>query len=101
MTAQIAFLTLAEGACPTEHRMILRTPAYDLVCIAVPDYKAAVHVAQELVSTGITLIELCAGFGHQGVAVVAAAVPEACVGAVRFDTHPGLGGKSGDSRFSG
>ncbi|WP_425321323.1 DUF6506 family protein [Chromobacterium violaceum] len=42
-------------------------------------------------------MELCGGFGHQGVAIVAAAVGKlAAVGAVRFDPHPLLGHRSGD-----
>jgi len=97
--ASIAFITLAAGANPEEHRTVLKTPGYDLVVVAVPDYAAACAVAQELAAGGIDTIELCAGFGHLGVAEVARAVPSAHVGAVRFDGHPRLGGKSGDTRF--
>jgi len=40
-------------------------------------------------------IELCGGFGNSGTARIAAAVEgKADVRAVRFDCHPGLGGKS-------
>lgn len=49
---------------------------------------------------GVVAIELCGGFGNAGTARIAAAVDgKAVVGAVRFDGHPGLGGKSGDTVF--
>lgn len=97
--AGIAFITLAGGADPAEHRAVLKTPAYDLVVVAVGSYASACAVARELVADGIDTIELCAGFGHQGVAEVARAVPTAHVGAVRFDGHPRLKGASGDTRY--
>jgi hypothetical protein len=97
--AGIAFITLAGGADPAEHRTVLKTPAYDLVVVAVSDYASACVVAQQLAAEGIDLIELCAGFGHEGVALVARAVPATHVGAVRFDGHPRLKGASGDTRF--
>lgn len=99
--AGIAFITLASGADPANHRATLVTPAYDLVIVAVSDYNSACTAAQELVASGIDTIELCAGFGHEGVAQVARAVPAAYVGAVRFDGHPRLKGASGDTRFRG
>jgi hypothetical protein len=97
--AGIAFITLSGGADPAAHRSLLKTPSYDLIVVAVPDYATACAVAKELARGGVDTIELCAGFGHQGVAEVARAVPSAHVGAVRFDGHPRLGGASGDTRF--
>lgn len=97
--AGIAFITLASGANPAEHRAVLKVPAYDLEVVAVSDYASACAVAQQLVADGIDTIELCAGFGHQGVSEVARAVPTAHVGVVRFDGHPRLKGTSGDTRF--
>lgn len=95
----IAFIVLAGGAIPTEHRTVLKTPGYDLTVVAVPDYATACNVARELQAAGIDTIELCGGFGHQGTAQVARAVPSAHVGVVRFDGHPRLAGASGDTRF--
>lgn len=97
--AGIAFVVLASGAEPATHRTVLHTPVYDLTVVAVPDYDGAIAVARELHQDGIDTIELCGGFGHQGAAAVASAVPGAHVGVVRFDVHPGLGGKSGDAHF--
>lgn len=49
---------------------------------------------------GVGVIELCGGFGIRGMYVVKQAVGDrAEIGAVRFDGHPGLGGKSGDELF--
>ena len=50
---------------------------------------------------GVKVIELCAGFGNEGVAVITRAVHgRARVGAVKFDCHPGLDFKSGDELFA-
>ncbi len=58
-------------------------------------------MAKELVKEGVAAIELCGGFGHEGVARVAKALRgKAAVGVVRFDSHPGLGSKSSDEIFS-
>jgi len=99
--AGIAFIVLAAEANSATHRTVLTTPAYDLTIVAVPDYASAVVTAQELYETGIETIELCGGFGHLGTAEVVRAVPDAHVGVVRFDGHPGLAGESGDAHFDG
>ena len=50
---------------------------------------------------GVKAIELCAGFGNEGTAMVAKAVKgKACVGTVRFDHHPGFDFQSGDELFN-
>lgn len=57
-------------------------------------------IAQELVEQGVKAIELCAGFGNEGIARVSKAVRgKASVGAVKFDHHPGFDFKSGDELF--
>jgi hypothetical protein len=98
--AGIAFIVLARGSVPEENRVVLRTPAFDMTVVAVPDYVAAIQVAKELFTSGINTIELCGGFGMIGTAEVARAVPGAQIGVVRFDGHPGLGGESGDAHFN-
>ena len=56
--------------------------------------------AKELAAGGVTAMELCAGFGNEGIARIQRAVgPDVAVGAVKFDFHPGLGFKSGDALF--
>lgn len=91
---------IAPGANPQQHRSVIQTPAVELTVVGVKDYQDAVTAAKELAASGIGAIELCGGFGHEGVAKIAAAAGSGVqVGVVRFDTHPGLEGKSGDQLF--
>lgn len=100
MTLRAAFLFLADGASPDKHQSVVNTPQVDLFVVGVPDYAQAEAQARALVADGIVAIELCGGFGTAGVARITAAVAgKAAVGVVRFDGHPGLGGKSGDTVF--
>lgn len=86
-----------EGPCG---RGWVDTPHVALLSVAVKNYEEAVLVAKELVEEGIQAIELCAGFGHIGTAMVVEGVEgKVPVGVVRFDTHPAMGGKSGDEIF--
>lgn len=101
MALQAAFIFLAGGADPARHRSVIQTPQVALTVVGVADYAAAEATARELAAQGVAAIELCGGFGNAGAARIAAAVGDkAVVGAVRFDGHPGLGGKSGDSVFA-
>lgn len=76
------------------------TPQVELAAVAAGNYKEAEAVAVELVNEGIAAIKLCGGFGNGGAAQIAeTVVGKAAVGVVRFDGHPGLGGKSGDELF--
>ncbi len=95
-----AFMFVAPEANPGEHKAVIRTPMVELHVVGVKNYDEACEVAKKLVEDGIAAIELCGGFGHLGVARVVEAVGgKVPVGAVRFDIHPGLEGKSGDSIF--
>lgn len=95
-----AFIFVAPEANPEQHRAEVLTPEVELVVHAVKDYAAACTLAKQLVADGITAIELCGGFGAEGVAAVTRAVEgRAVVGVVRFDHHPGLGHHSGDEYF--
>jgi hypothetical protein len=102
MALKAAFVFVAPSVDPSVHRQIVVTPQVELTAVAVNDYAQAVTVCQQLVEDGIVAIELCGGFGHAGVAAIAAAVGDrAAVGVVRFDNHPGLEFKSGDALFGG
>lgn len=95
-----AFIFLAPEADLEKHRAVVETPVVELHVVGVKDYEEACIVAKELVSEGIGAIELCGGFGNRGVAKVVEAVEgKIPVGVVRFDIHPGLENKSGDSIF--
>jgi len=102
MALKAAFVFVAPNVDPKVHCQTIVTPQVELTAVAVNDYAQAVAVCQDLVENGVAAIELCGGFGHAGVAAIAAAVGDrAAVGAVRFDNHPGLGCKSGDALFGG
>lgn len=95
-----AFIFIAPDGDPEAHRSWVKTPMIDLLAVAVKSYEEAGKLAKELVDEGIQAIELCGGFGNKGTAMVTEAVEgKIPVGVVRFDIHPGLGGKSGDDIF--
>ena len=100
MALKAAFIFLAPEVDPDKDRQVVVTPQVELTVVAANNYKEAEAVAIKLVDEGIEAIELCGGFGHRGTARNAEAVAgKAAVGVVRFDGHPGLGGKSGDELF--
>ncbi len=100
MALKAAFMFVAPEADPHKHQSKIMTPEVELTTIGVNNYKDAVDAAKALVKDGIVAIELCAGFGAEGVAMVKKAVAgKAAIGVVRFDNHPGLEGKSGDELF--
>ena len=102
MALKAAFIFLAPNVDPAKHRSTVVTPDVELTAIAAVDYAEAEKVARTLVAEGVQAIELCGGFGNVGTARIAkAGAGKAAVGAVRFDGHPGLGGKSGDELFGG
>ncbi len=95
-----AFIFLAPGSDPIAQRCVVSTPNVELYVVPVVNYKQACIIAKDLVSEGISAIELCGGFGHIGTYMVANAVGQKIpVGVVRFDIHPGLNNKSGDELF--
>lgn len=94
-----AFIAVSKAAEGRVHQSVIRTSEREIITVLVPDYDAAAQVARELVDGGATMIELCGGVGHIGVAQIAQAVPEVPVGVVRFDKHPALQGQSGDDLF--
>jgi len=100
MKVKAAFMFVAPEVDHRIHNTVMETPVVDLTIVGVKNYSEAEAVAKELVSQGINAIELCAGFGNEGIAIVSKAVNgKASVGAVKFDYHPGFGFKSGDDLF--
>lgn len=76
------------------------TPQVELTAVAAGNYKEAEAVDLKLVDEGIEAIEPCGGFGNKGTArIVDAGAGKTAIGVVRFDGHPGLGGKSGGELF--
>ena len=97
MALQAAFLFLIGDADETT-RTVVSTPSIHLNVVGCKTYAEA--EAKELAAGGVTAMELCAGFGNEGIARIQRTVgPDVAVGAVKFDFHPGLGFKSGDALF--
>ena len=100
MALKAAFIFLSQDGNPEIHHNEVATENVSVTTVAVRNYVEAAIVATKLVDQGITAIELCGGFGIDGVAMVKQAVKDrAAVGVVRFDLHPGLGRQSGDEIF--
>ena len=100
MTIKAAFIFIAQDADPGQHQATVITPEVEVTTLAVQSYQQARAEAARLHAAGFNAIELCAGFGTEGVAVVKSAVAgQIPVGVVRFDYHPGLGFHSGDELF--
>jgi 2-keto-3-deoxy-6-phosphogluconate aldolase len=95
-----AFMFLAPNANPSQDNAWVKTDKVQVKIVAVHNYQQACEVTCSLIEEGITAIELCGGFGNQGVAEVTKATKgKAVIGVVRFDTHPGLNHVSGDVLF--
>ena len=101
MKSNAVFLFIVPAAEQDRYETELETPVVNMIMLGVKSYEEAVKAALELVADrGVTTIELCAGFGSRGVAMVSEAVGErASVGVVRFDHHPSINFKSGDAFY--
>lgn len=100
MSTKAAFIYVAPENDYKKHRAVIDSPVVKLSVVGVKNYEEAVKVALELVAEGITAIELCAGFGTEGTALISKAVGDkALVGVVRFDLHPAFNHQSGDKLF--
>lgn len=101
MKVKAAFIFVAPETDRNIHKSVIETPALVLDIVGVGNYTEGAEVAKELVAKGVQAIELCAGFGNEGIAIISKAVEgKASVGAVKFDHHPGFDFKSGDALFN-
>lgn len=101
MKVNAAFIFVAPEVDYKTHKTVVDTPMVELTVAGVKNYSEAVEVAKELVDKGVKSIELCAGFGNEGIALISKAVKgKASVGAIKFDHHPGFDFKSGDELFN-
>ena len=101
MAFKFAFIFLSPDGDPEKHKAIVSTPSVEAYIVAAKNYAEATKVAKKLIEEeGIEAFELCGGFGHKGVVKIVEAVEgKIPVGAIRFDNHPILEGKSGDEIF--
>ena len=94
-----AFIYVAPGLDSKKDRAFIPSSEINMTVVGCSDYAQAVQLAKDLVAEGITAIELCAGFGFEGTAMVKKAVPGIPVGSVKFDFHPAFNFKTGDDMF--
>ncbi|WP_241646469.1 DUF6506 family protein [Rosenbergiella metrosideri] len=96
-----AFIFIAPEASPSTDFTWIKTKNVHLKTVGVKTYKEACELLDTLHSEGIQAVELCAGFGNQGVSeVTKASAGRLNIGVVRFDNHPCLNNTSGDSLFN-
>ena len=94
----IGFLLVTEHADPRRDCACIENEDAVLLFFTVNSYAQGEQYAKVLAALGCVGIELCPGFGNEGVARIQKAVgPHTPVGVVRFDIHPALDHRSGDS----
>ena len=97
---ECAFIYVAPGLDPARQRAVIPSTDINMTVSGCANYDQAEEAAKEMAAKGCTAVELCAGFGNEGVCRIKQAVgPNVAVGAVRFDFHPAFGFKSGDEMF--
>ena len=102
MKFNAGFIYVAPNCDPKQQNAVIPGESIDLYVYGCSTYSQAEVVAKSLVEEkGCTAIELCAGFGNDGIARIQKVVgPDVAVGAVKFDLHPAFGFKSGDTVFA-
>ena len=74
MKVNAAFIFVAPEVDYKKHRTVINTPTVNLTVVGVKNYSEAETVARELSEHGVKAIELCAGFGNEGIARISKAV---------------------------
>ena len=75
MALNAAFIFLVGDADETT-RTVLSTPSIALNVVGCRNYDEAEAAARELAAKGDTAIELCAGFGNEGIARIQSSHPD-------------------------
>ena len=100
MKFECAFIYVAPGCSADKDCAVIEGDSINMNVTGCATYAEAEQVAKDMVAKGCTAIELCAGFGYDGIARIKKAVgPGIWVGAVKFDAHPAFEFKSGDEMF--
>ncbi len=93
------FIYVAPKLDPARARAFIPGDEIEMTVVGCADYRQAVEVAKEMVASGVGAVELCAGFGFEGTAMIKKAIPGIPVGSVKFDFHPAFDFKTGDDLF--
>ena len=100
MKFECAVIYVAPGCSADKDCAVIEGDEINMNVTGCATYAEAEDVAKAMVAKGCTAIELCAGFGYDGIARIKKAVgPGIWVGAVKFDCHPAFEFKSGDEMF--
>ena len=82
------FIYVAPNVDPEKARAFIPADEIEMTVVGCSNYEQAVQIAKDMVASGITAVELCAGFGFEGTAMIKKAIPGIPVGSVKFDFHP-------------
>ncbi len=94
------FIYITDSCDPsTDHVYIPSDCGVAMQVIGVSSYAEAEEAAKKLADTGADAIELCPGFGIEGVYRVKKAAPGVQIGVARFDFHTSMDCKSPDDIF--
>ena len=89
---RIGFLLITAHADPAKDCTLIENTDATILFFCVNSYTQAEQYAKALASIGCDTIELCPGFGNEGVGRIQKAVgPYIPVGVVRFDIFPPYG----------
>ncbi len=82
---KFGFIVTGAELDPQQHRVSMRSPAFEMIAVGVSHVDQALDVARGLVSDGVQLLELCGGFGPIHTARVIDAIDNAVpVGSVGY-----------------
>jgi predicted polyphosphate/ATP-dependent NAD kinase len=82
---KFGFVVVGSGLSPAEHRVHMRSPAFEMIAVGISSPDHGPEAARALVAEGVQLIELCGGFGAIWTARVLEAIGHAVpVGAVSY-----------------
>ena len=68
--AKFGFIVSGAQLDPLQHRVIMASPAFEMIAVGVSEPAQALAVARQMVDDGVQLIELCGGFGPRWTAKV-------------------------------
>ena len=89
---RIGFLLITDHAHPLRDRTYIENEDAAILFFCVRSYDEGEQYARALAAIGCDTIELCPGFGNEGVGRIQKAVgPYVPVGVVRFDIFPPCG----------
>lgn len=74
MKLKALYMFVDPSVDPTKHRAEIETPKFKMVIQGVKSIEEGASMAKQLVEEGISLVELCGGFGYAGAKIVSEAV---------------------------